>query len=160
MASQPEYLYITVMRAVVRFCRVEVRLTVDDAVSAAAGTREVGLGDRGCDLGPQCSGIRFTCTWIMPRRPSGHLDRRIAAKRVRAAAVTRMYQRGRPPPLPGIGVDGGRRGGRVWQRAGHMRAMTSKAGGSGLEVAAVAADPGHAGKFGVVKANERKTAKR
>ena len=31
----------------VRFCRVEVRLTVDGAVSAAAGTPEVGLGDRG-----------------------------------------------------------------------------------------------------------------
>ena len=35
------------------------------------------------------------------------LYRRIAAQRVRAAAVTRMYQRGRPAPLPGIRVNGG-----------------------------------------------------
>ena len=42
----------------------------------------------------------------MPRQPSGHLNRRIAAQRVRAAAVTRMYQRDRPAPLPGIRVNG------------------------------------------------------
>jgi hypothetical protein len=56
---------------------------------------------------PQWSGTRFTCSWVMPRRPSGHLNRRIAAQRVRAAAVTRMYQRGRSAPLPGIRVNGG-----------------------------------------------------
>jgi hypothetical protein len=103
-----------------RSCRVEVRLAVDCAVSAAAGTPEVGLGDRGrgrlvpdhhrcvdneaelcrqefldslvdargcwsvkkfpaprsvpgCDPGPQWSGIRFTCSWVMPGRPSGTL---------------------------------------------------------------------------------------
>ena len=49
----------------------------------------------------------FACSWAMPRRLSGHLNRRIAAQRVRAAAVTRMYQRGRPAPLPGIRVNGG-----------------------------------------------------
>ena len=135
-------------------CRVEVRLTVDGAVSAAAGTPEVGLGDRGrgrlvpdyrrwvdseaelrcrefldslVDAG-RCWAVKkfpalgsaraatrarsglasgFTCSWVMPRRPSGHLNRRIAAQRVRAAAVTRMYQRGRPAPLPGIRVNGG-----------------------------------------------------
>jgi hypothetical protein len=35
------------------------------------------------------------------------LDRRTVAQRVRAAAVTRMYQRGRLAPLPGIRVNGG-----------------------------------------------------
>ena len=54
----------------------------------------------------------------------------------------------------------GRGEGRVWQRAGHMRAMTSKAGGSGREVDADAADRGHTGKVrGWVKTNERKPAK-
>jgi hypothetical protein len=60
----------------------------------------------GCDPGPQWSGSRFTCSWVMPRRPSGHLKRGIAARRVRVAAVTGMYQRGRPAPLPGIRVNG------------------------------------------------------
>jgi len=101
-------------------CRVEVRLTVDGAVSAAAGTSEVGLGDRGrgrlvpdhhrcvdseaelrcqefldslvdvggcwavkkvpgalissgCDPGPQWSGSRFTCSWVLPRGRPGTL---------------------------------------------------------------------------------------
>jgi hypothetical protein len=35
------------------------------------------------------------------------LDRRTVAQRVRAAAVTRMYQRGRLAPLPGIRVNEG-----------------------------------------------------
>ena len=35
-----------------------------------------------------------------------HLNRRIAAQRVRAAAVRRTYQHGRPAPLPGVGVNG------------------------------------------------------
>ena len=34
-------------------------------------------------------------------------NRRIAAQPVRAAVVTRMYQPGRPAPLPGIRVNGG-----------------------------------------------------
>ena len=52
----------------------------------------------GCDPGPQWSDTRFTCSWVMPRRPSGHLYRLIAAQRAEAAAVTRMYQRGRAGP--------------------------------------------------------------
>ena len=89
----------------------------------------------------------LTCSWIMPRRPSGHLYRRIAAQRVRAAAVTRMYQRGRPAPLPGIRVNGGVvevASGSEPVACGHRRQKA----GSGLEVAAEAVDPGHAGKFG------------
>jgi hypothetical protein len=37
--------------------------------------------------------------------------------------------------------------------------MHRRADGSGPQVAAEAADPGHAGEFGVVKVNERKPAK-
>ncbi len=134
-------------------CRVEVRLTVDGAVSAATGTPEVGLGDHAregwCRIitavliarrsyaarnswirllmldgaGPSGSSRRLDepglrsgpaviwhpgspCSWVMPRRPSGHLNRRMAAQRVWAAAVTRMYQHGRPDPLPGRRVNG------------------------------------------------------
>jgi hypothetical protein len=46
-AADPYILCIGALGTNVRFCRVEVRLAVDCAVSAAAGTPEVGLGDRG-----------------------------------------------------------------------------------------------------------------
>ena len=135
--------------------RVEVRLTFDGAVSAVAGTPEVGLGDTAAGEGwcriitavliarreLRCqefadSLVDVEGCWAVKEFPAprsaraairarsglahpvhlllGHPvaavrapDRRIAAQRVRAAAVTRMYQRGRPAPLPGIRVNGG-----------------------------------------------------
>src|SRR5205823_6463060 len=50
-------------------------------------------------------------------------------------------------PLPGIRVNGAWLRSR-WQRGGRMRAMSHRAGESELQVAAEAADPGYAGKFG------------
>jgi hypothetical protein len=90
----------------------------------------------GCDPGPQWPGTRFTCSWVIPRRPSGHLYRRIAAQRVRAAAVMRMYQRGRLAPLPGIRVNGARWRSRLAASRSHAGNDVRKVGGSGLEVAA------------------------
>jgi len=57
-------------------------------------------------------------------------------------------------------LTGASRRSRLAASRSHAGNDVKEAGGSGLEVAAVAADPGHAGKFGVVKANERKPAKR
>jgi hypothetical protein len=50
MRAWPAYLYRSRCAENARTCRVEVRLTVDGAVSAVAGTPEVGLGDRGREM--------------------------------------------------------------------------------------------------------------
>jgi hypothetical protein len=140
-------------RLIYRFCRVEVRLTVDGAVSAAAGTPEVGLGDRGrgrlvpdhhrCvdrEAELRCqefldSLVDVGGCWAVKKFPAPRSARAAIRARsglapgspapgscrggrpgtftgdrgaaCRAAAVTRMYQRGRPAPLPGIRVNGG-----------------------------------------------------
>ena len=141
-------------RLIYRFCRVEVRLTVDGAVSAAAGTPEVGLGDRGrgrlvpdhhrCvdrEAELRCqefldSLVDVGGCWAVKKFPASRSARARSGPAVawhpgspapgscrggrpgtliggsrrsvsRAAAVTRMYQRGRRAPLPGIRVNGG-----------------------------------------------------
>jgi hypothetical protein len=81
-----------------------IRLLMPEGAGPSRSSRR--LHQPGLRSGPQWSGTWFTCSWVMARRPSGHLDRRIAAQRVRAAAVTRMYQHGRHAPLPGMRVDG------------------------------------------------------
>ena len=122
-----------------------IRLLMPEGAGLSRSSRC--LDRLGLRFGGQWSGTRFTCSWVMPRRPSGHLNWRIAAQRVRAAAVTRMYQRGRLAPLAGIRVNGG-----VVKVASGSEPVTGqrrqKAGGSGLEVAAEPADPVMRGKFG------------
>ena len=178
-----------------RSCRVEVRLTVDGAVSAAAGTPEVGLGDRGRGrLVPdhhRCvdSEAELRCQefldslvdvggcWAVKKFP--------APRSARAAIQARSgLASGSPAPgscrggRPGTLIGGSRRsvsgqrrsrgcisavgrplcqvyaltGASCRSRLAASRSNAGndveKAGGSGLEVAAEAADPGHAGKFG------------
>jgi hypothetical protein len=55
---------------------------------------------------PQWSGTRFLLLGHAVAAVLAPLPA-IAAQRAEAAAVTRMYQRGRPAPLPGIRVNGG-----------------------------------------------------
>jgi hypothetical protein len=91
---------------------------------------------------------RFACSWVMPRRRPGILiggSRRSVSGQRRSRGCISAVGR---PLCQVYGLTGASWRSRLAASRSHAGNDVKRAGGSGLEVAAEAADPGHAGKFG------------